>query len=334
MSEPAGLIAEMRRFNRFYTRTIGVLEETLTASPFTLTEARVLFELGHRARPAASDMPGERGFLADAFHLNVGPAASEIARELRLDPAYLTRILRKFAAAGLTEVRADTADRRRRILSLTAKGEAALADLQAAADRDVARLIAPIAPQARRRLAGAMQAIEATLASGSVAPEESAPSIVLRPHRIGDIGWVIERQSRLYAEEYGWNGEYEALVAEIGAAFIRNFRPGKEFCWIAEQGRRAPPAPSFSCARSDEDGQLRLLHVEREARGFGIGRLLVVAMRRDRQAGRLSQAGAVDQRRAGRRAASLRARRLHAGRQEHHHSFGKDLVGQTWELGL
>jgi DNA-binding MarR family transcriptional regulator/GNAT superfamily N-acetyltransferase len=303
----AAIISRIRGFNRFYTRTIGLLDETLTDSAFTLTEARVLFELGNR---------------------NI-PAASEIARELRLDPAYLTRILGKFAAAGLTEVRTDPADRRRRILSLTEEGAAALAGLQAAADEDIARLVRGLSDEKSRDLASAMQKI-AQLLGG--APDEQ-PQVTLRPHRIGDIGWVVERQARLYAEEYGWNDEYEALVAEIGAAFIRNFRPGKEFCWIAEKAG-ARVGAVFLVHKSDEDGQLRLLHVERDARGLGVGSQLVAEC-------------VAKARRAGYRRLVLwtndvltDARRLYertgfslAG-EERHRSFGKDLVGQNWELAL
>src|SRR6185369_6464364 len=117
-----------------------------------------------------------------------------------------------------------------------ADGAAALARLQAAADKDVARLVGDLSEEKSRELAGAMQTMTQLLGG---APEDK-PAIALRPHAIGDVGWVIERQSRLYAEEYGWNGEYEALVSEIGAAFIRNFKPGREFCWIAElDGERA-----------------------------------------------------------------------------------------------
>ena len=314
MSEPAGLIAEMRRFNRFYTRTIGVLEETLTASPFTLTEARVLFELGHRARPAAPDIPGERGFLAKAFHLNIGPAASEIASELRLDPAYLTRILGKFAAGGLTEVRADEADRRRRILSLTAKGRGR-AGRPAGGGRPRRR-----APDRTDRTAGAPTARRGDAGDRGDAgfrstscPKNRRPRSSSGRIASATSAGSIERQSRLYAEEYGWNGEYEALVAEIGAAFIRNFQPGKEFCWIAEmdgvrcrrrlsraQIRRGGTIAPAACRA----GRARFRH--RQDAG--------VAMRRNCKAGRLSQARAVDQRRAGRRPPPLRARRLHAGR--------------------
>ena len=186
MRERASLIAEMRRFNRFYTRTVGLLDETLTSSAFTLTEARVLFELGHRSE-AVPQTAGERGFLADAFNLNAGPAASEIARELRVDPAYLTRILRKFAAAGLTEVRTDPADRRRRILSLTPGGAAALAGLQAAADSDMGRLVQDLPDDSARELADAMRKITQVL-GGSVDRKACcrAASARHRRHRLGD----------------------------------------------------------------------------------------------------------------------------------------------------
>jgi DNA-binding MarR family transcriptional regulator/GNAT superfamily N-acetyltransferase len=329
MSEPAGLVAQMRGFNRFYTRTIGLLEQTLTDSAFTLTEARVLFELGHRSTPAVAKVAGEHGFLADAFNLNLGPAASEIANELRVDPAYLTRILRKFAAAGLTEVRTDPSDRRRRILSLTKEGAAALAGLQSAADKDMARLVGGLSEEKSRELAGAMQKMTQLLGGNA----DDKPAITLRPHAIGDVGWVIERQSRLYAEEYGWNGEYEALVAEIGAAFIRNFRPGKEFCWVAEKAGERVGAV-FLVRKSDDDGQLRLLHVERQARGLGVGSQLVAEC-------------VATARRVGYRRLMLwtndvlaDARRIYqrAGfelvGENKHHSFGTELVEQYWRRPL
>jgi len=321
------VVADIRRFNRFYTRTIGLLDETLTQSAFTLTEARVLFEIGHRNSVVASQAAGEFGFLAETFNLSIGPAASEIARELRVDPAYLTRILRRFAAAGLTEVRPDPADGRRRILSLTAKGTAALDGLQAAADRDIARLISELPDKKLDELGGALRRT-AELLGGATAGK---PAITLRPHRPGDVGWVVSRQAVLYAEEYGWDITYEALVAEIGAGFIRNFVPGKEFCWIAEsQGERVGAV--FLVRKTEEDAQLRLLHVERQARGAGVGSLLVSEC-------------VETARRVGYRKLVLwtndvlvDARRLYerAGfrlvGEERHMSFGKDLLGQTWEL--
>lgn len=302
-----GLIGEIRRFNRFYTRTIGLLDETLTDSAFTLTEARVLFELGHRE----------------------SPAASEIATELRLDPAYLARILRRFAAGGLSKARSDGADRRRRILSLTDKGKAALAELQAAADNDIARLVRNLPDEKLGELEGALRKTMELLRGSPM----EGPAITLRAHRIGDIGWVVQRQAVLYAEQYGWDGTYEALAAEIGAAFLRNFREGRDFCWIAERDG-APVGAVFLVGEDDATARLRLLHVEPEARGLGIGKRLVDAC--------IEQARASGYRRVVLWTNSIlvAARTLYerAGfrliGEERHHSFGKDLVGQTWELVL
>jgi DNA-binding MarR family transcriptional regulator/GNAT superfamily N-acetyltransferase len=328
MSDRASVVADIRRFNRIYTRMIGVLDETFEHSPFTLTEARVLFEIGHRA-PPAEDRPDERGFLARTFHLAGGPAASEIAAELRLDPAYLTRILREFAADGLTEVRPDPTDGRRRILSLTAKGADALVRLQAATDADTAALISGLSDERRRQLGVAMRTITGLL--GGEKPAK--PEVTIRPHRIGDVGWVIERQARLYADEYGWNGEYEALVSEIGAAFIRNFKPGREFCWIAElDGRRAGAV--FLVEKSEHEAQLRLLHVERSARGHGIGsRLVAECVATARAAGYSKMMLWTNDVLVDARGIYERAG-FRLTKEEKHHSFGKDLTGQFWELDL
>ncbi|SJM33040.1 MarR family winged helix-turn-helix transcriptional regulator [Mesorhizobium delmotii] len=164
--ERNAMVTEIRHFNRFYTSLIGLLDETLMQSTYTLTEARVLFELGHRAGAVASNPSGEAGFLARAFHLDLGPAASWIAGELRLDPAYVARILRKFAAMGLIELRADPDDRRRRILSLTARGNSELATLQAAADRDLTRLTAGLADNEAAELADALKRVMCLLGDG------------------------------------------------------------------------------------------------------------------------------------------------------------------------
>jgi DNA-binding MarR family transcriptional regulator/GNAT superfamily N-acetyltransferase len=323
------LVAEIRHFNRFYTRTIGLLEETLNRSAFTLTEARVLFEIGHRSSALESGITGERGFLAETFHLDVGPAASEIARDLRLDPAYLTRILRKFAAAGLTEARVDPADGRRRILSLTKVGAAALAGLQAAADDDVARLIGDLPGERLPELGKAVRTMTELL--GGAASE--TPQITLRPHRVGDIGWVVERQALLYAEEYGWNIEFEALVAEIGADFIRNFQPGRDFCWIAEKNGQ-PVGAVFLVHQDETTAKLRLLHVEARARGFGIGaRLVDECVRQARESGyKRLVLWTNDVLVAARRVYQRAGFKLVS--EERHHSFGKDLVGQSWGLVL
>lgn len=329
MSDRSRLVAQIRSFNRFYTRTVGLLEETLTASPYTLTEARVLFELGHRSATAASAVGGERDFLAEAFNLNGGPAAAEIAETLRLDPAYLTRILRKFATAGLTTVRPDPADGRRRILALTKKGTAELATLQAAADKEVGQLIEGLPDD---RLGELGRALRQTAELLGAAPG-AWPPISLRPHSAGDVGWVIERQSRLYADEYGWNGEYEALVCEIGAAFIRNFKPGKEFCWIAERGGERLGAV-FLVQKSEDVAQLRMLHVERAARGMGVGsRLVAECVETARRVGyRQLVLWTNDVLADARRLYERTGFRLAS--EERHRSFGADLNGQYWELDL
>lgn len=323
------LVAEMRRFNRLYTRTVGLLEQTLTRSAFTLTEARVLFEVGHRASRIDPGPGGELGFLADAFQLETGPAASEIAGDLRLDPAYLTRILKKFASSGLTEARADPADGRRRILSLTRRGAAELARLQAAADADVAQLIGDLPEEKRGALGNALTVMMELLGGPA-----GRPRISIRPHRIGDVGWVVQRQARLYAQEYGWNIEFEALLAEIGADFIRNFQPGRDFCWIAEKDGLPVGAVFLVHDTGGRDAKLRMLHVEEAARGHGIGaRLVDECVRQARASGyeRLVL-WTNDVLVAARKLYQRAGFRLVA--QEKHHSFGKDLVGQNWELVL
>jgi DNA-binding MarR family transcriptional regulator/GNAT superfamily N-acetyltransferase len=298
-------IDAVRRFNRFYTRAAGLLEETLTASDFTLTEARVLFEIARRGSCAAVD----------------------IANDLSLDPAYLARILRRFAEKGLVAASPHAPDRRRRALSLTEAGSAAAADLQARADGAVSRQLDPLDSAARRRLVGAMRAIETTL-SGTPRGE-----IVLRPHRVGDMGWVIHRQALLYSEEYGWDIGYEGLIAGICGDFIRDFLPGREFCWIAE--RDGDILGSVFLVRKDDDvAKLRLLYVEPAARGTGLGSRLVAEC--------IATARACGYRRLVLWTNDIlgAARRIYqkAGfvltAEDGHHSFGHDLVGQTWELEL
>jgi len=306
LAEPDDTIAAVRKFNRDYTRTIGLLEETLTGSGFTLAEARVIFELG----------AGGAGIARD------------IARELRLDPAYLTRILQRLSKDGLVSTRPNGEDRRQRDLELTAAGKQTLAGLQAAADLRTGELLAHLGPRERQRLAKAMAQVTALLD-----PAVPAPDVTLRAHRPGDIGWVVSRQARLYAQEYGWDGTYEALAAEICAAFIRNFREGREYCWIAELGGE-PVGAVFLVWQSDEIAKLRLLHVEASARGHGIGAQLVDAcIAKAREAGyRKVVLWTNDVLGSARRI--YQARGFSLVEEERHYSFGKDLVGQNWELEL
>ncbi len=297
----------VRRFNRFYTRQIGVLEDGLLRSPFSLTEARILYELAHR--PAST--------------------ASAIARDLALDAGYLSRILARFDARGLISRAASADDGRHNRLALSAAGHAAFAPLDEAANAAVGAILAALSEAGQRHLVEAMERIRTLLGD----PDEAEPPVIFRAPRAGDYGWVVHRQAALYAAEYGWDQTFEALVAEIVAAFVRNFDPRRDACWLAE--RRGEIVGSIFLVRdSAEVGKLRLLYVEPEARGLGIGRRLVAEC----------IAGA---RRAGYARLTLwtndilvSARRIYAAagfrlvQEEPHHSFGKDLIGQFWELPL
>ncbi len=303
-----GRVAALRRFNRFYTQRIGVLREGLHDSPFSLTEARVLYELAHRD----------------------GPTASALSRDLALDPGYLSRILRGFRRQGLIERRPSPTDARQSHLWLTAKGRAAFAPLDARSREDNAALLSHLSEPQQQRLIEAVGTIETLLGA---ARRDGAPSYLLRPHQPGDIGWIIQRHGALYAQEYGWDASFEALVAEIAAAFLRGHDPAKERCWIAEKD-----GVNAGCVmlvrKSRTVAQLRLLLVEPQARGLGIGRRLVgECIRFARGAGY-------------RRVVLWTNSVLHAARRLYqeagfrlveeapHHSFGHDLVGQTWELRL
>jgi DNA-binding MarR family transcriptional regulator/GNAT superfamily N-acetyltransferase len=299
-------VAAVRHFNRFYTRLIGVLEEGQVASAHSLTELRVLYELAHRDDPVAADLVSDLG----------------------IDAGYLSRIIKKFARAGLVAKVASATDGRRQRLRLTEAGHAAFAPLERATERQIAALIAPLDASGRERLVGAMATIEGLLGKGP----PPAPYL-LRPHRPGDMGWVVHRQAVLYAREYGWDETFEALVAEIAAKFITDFDPKRERCWIAERDGEILGAV-FVVAATEEEAKLRLLYVEPEARGLGIGRRLVaecVRFARDTGYRRLVL-WTNDVLVAARRIYQSAGFRL--VRSEAHHSFGKDLVGEFWELEL
>jgi DNA-binding MarR family transcriptional regulator/GNAT superfamily N-acetyltransferase len=300
-------VASVRRFNRFYTQTIGVLDEGLLHSPFSLAEARVLYELAHRQRPTAS----------------------EIARDLHLDPGYLSRILRGFRRRGLIERAAADGDARRRHLSLTAAGRAAFAPLDARSREEIGALIGRLPDNAQAKLVGAMRAIETLLA----ADEEPAGDLVLRPHRAGDLGWIVGRHGALYAEEYGWDAEFEAMVAEIAARFLADFDVRRERCWIAE--RDDEPVGSVALVREgDRTARLRLLLVEPAARGHGLGRQLVAeCLGFARRAGyRKVVLSTFNVLVAARRIYQAAGFRLVA--EEPRRCFGHDLVEEGWQLAL
>lgn len=303
----ANRVAAVRRFNRFYTRRIGVLGEGLLETPFSLTEARVLYELVHRERPTAG----------------------ELGRDLGLDLGYLSRILRGFERAGLIAREPSPSDRRQTHISLTAAGRDAFAPLDARSRDEIGAMLMRLPDPAQRRLATAMQEIEHLLGGDFPA----AAPYLLRPPGAGDIGWVVSRHGALYAKEYGWDDSFEALVAEIAAGFVRDFDPRRERCWIAE--RDGDPVGSvFLVKEAERVAKLRLLLVEPSARGLGIGaRLVAECVRFARETG-------YDKVTLWTNSVLLAARRIYeaAGfnlvKAEPHHSFGHDLVGEYWELAL
>lgn len=299
-------VAAVRAFNRFYTKVAGVLREGLLDSPYSLTEARVLFELAQR---------------------EVSEVA-ELRRMLDLDAGYLSRILTRFEADRLIVRERSATDGRRQVIRLTDQGNAAFGMLDARATEEVRRLLSWLTEPDQRRLVGAMHAIRDVL-QGSSLPEQ----VVIRAAGHGDYGWVVYRHGVLYAEEYGWDASFEALVARIVADYIEQHDPRRESAWIAEVDGK--PVGSVFCVRKDDaTAQLRLLLVEPGARGSGIGaRLVEECLQFARRAGyeriTLWTNDVLDA-----------ARRIYerAGfelvEEEPHYSFGHDLVGQYWSRAL
>jgi DNA-binding MarR family transcriptional regulator len=303
--------AAVRRFNRFYTRQIGLLQEGLLDTSFSLTEARVLYELAHREHPTAA----------------------ALGNELGLDAGYLSRILTSFERRNLIEKSPSQSDRRQSLLTLTKQGRKAFAPLEARSIVQVAVMLSTLPQAGQRRLISAMQAVESLLGAASESAGADRAPYLLRPHQPGDMGWVVQRHGVLYMEEYGYDEHFEALVAEIVAKFIQHYNAKRERCWIAErEGERVGSV--FLVAESKGVAKLRLLLVEPLARGLGIGaRLVAECVRFARQAGYkkivLWTQSELDA-----------ARRLYkkAGfrviEKNRHHSFGKDLTAETWELSL
>jgi len=301
-----------RRFNRFYTRQIGLLRRGAYDSPFSLTEGRVLYELAHRDKPTAT----------------------ELGRDLELDAGYLSRMLRGFEKRALVTRTRSAADGRRSYLALTALGRKVFAPLDARSHDEVAALLSALAPAAQAHMIAAMQTIERLLRRDhSPRPLPPSAPYLLRPPQPGDMGWVIHRHGAVYAREYGYDAQFEALVAEIVARFVQRFDPIRERCWIAERDG-AVVGSVFLVARSRTVAQLRLLLVEPQARGSGLGtRLVDECVRFARQAGyRRLMLWTQSELRAARRL--YRAAGFRVVRRERNHSFGKVLVSETWELGL
>ncbi len=304
-------IKNARRFNRFYTRQIGVLQEGFLGSPLSLTEVRVLYELAH----------------CDAL------TAAEIGNDLGLDAGYLSRILAGFESRRLVKKTPSEADGRQSILSLTAKGRSVFSKLNAISHHQVASMLSHLSGVDQHRLIEAMHTIEKLLGAPLENSKKEKSPYLLRPLQPGDMGWVVHRHGALYAQEYGYDEHFEALVAEIVAKFIQHFDPKRERCWIAEKDGEIVGSV-FLVKKSRTVAKLRLLLVEPKARGMGIGaRLVSECVRFAWQAGyrkiTLWTQSELDA-----------ARRLYkqAGfslvGKKRHHSFAHDLVAETWELDL
>lgn len=301
-------VAAVRSFNRFYTRAIGVLAEGHLGSAFSLAELRVLYEIARRDRPTAS----------------------EIAAELGLDRGYLSRILRRFERDGLVTRSPSADDARRAHLALSRRGRARFSSLEAKSRAAVGRLLRPLSVHDQERVAAAMRAIQAALGAAERRPAED---VVLRAPEPGDLGWVVERHGALYAAEYGWNVEFEGMVAGIVADFVRRFDPARERCWIADRaGERLGSV--FLVKESARVARLRMLFVEPAARGLGLGARLVDACTAFARAAGYRKIVLWTNRSltAARRIYERAGYRLTLERR--HHDWGMDQVSETWELEL
>jgi len=304
-------IDAVRRFNRFFTRQIGVLREGLLHTPYSLTDARLLFEIARRDEVSASDL----------------------SRDLGLDPGYLSRILTRLEQQELiAKVRSET-DARRRLLSLTPKGEEAFALLDSRSRDEVAEMLVGLPEGDQGRLLEAMRTIEEILGEGSGKGFKFAEPFFLRTHEPGDMGWVVQRHGALYFREYGWDERFEALVARIVADFIDSFDTATERCWIAEMGGERVGCV-FVVKASDTVAKLRLLLVEPEARGLGLGNRLV------EECIRFAKSRGYEKLTLWTQSVLDAARHIYEGhgfvlvKEGKHQSFGHDLVEQTWELAL
>jgi DNA-binding MarR family transcriptional regulator len=300
-------VEAVRRFNRFYTKQIGVLQEGFLKSPFSLAEARVIYEFAHHEKTTAT----------------------ELSNELGLDAGYLSRILRGFKKRGLINKKPSETDGRQSMLWLTEKGQDAFASLNARSRNEIGAMLGSLSIADQNRLVKAMHTIEGLLGAQ---PEHKVPYL-LRPHQPGDMGWVVHRHGVLYSEEYKWDEQFEALVAGIVAKFIQQYDPKRERCWIVEMDGEIVGSV-FLVKESETVAKLRLLLVEPKVRELGIGsRLVNECVQFARRVGyrkiilwtnNVLQSARHIYEKAG-------FRLVH---EEPHHSFGHDLIGETWELEL
>jgi DNA-binding MarR family transcriptional regulator/GNAT superfamily N-acetyltransferase len=302
-------IAAVRRFNRFYTRHVGLLQEELLHSGFSLAEARLLYELANREPMTAT----------------------ALAAALNLDAGYLSRILRRFGELNLISKKRIPNDGRQSLISITARGRKAFAPLNKSSHDQVAAMLTRLSEREQSRLLAAMTTVEGLLQPS--APEARPPVLILRPHRPGDMGWVTSANAEIYAREYRWDISYEALVAKITAEFIENFDPDRERCWIAEmEGERVGSV--FVVRKTDSIAKLRLLIIDPKARGLGLGKRFVdECLRFAKEAGYSSMTLWTQSILTAARAIYARAGFTLVA-EEPHHSFGADLIGETWERAL
>ncbi len=305
-------VATIRRFTRFYTRVIGLLREGMHESPFTLTEARIVYELAKSPDATATDL----------------------VRGLGLDAGYVSRVLRGMRKRGLVETRRSPEDRRRTLLRLSPDGHEAFTQIDRVSGREVARLLEPLTAEDQERVARSLDAAREILESSGDG-KGSAPYL-LRTHGPGDLGWVVQAHGELYADLMGWGAFFEALVADIASRFLRDFDPDTERCWIAERDGQRVGSVMVVRAETGEEGvaQLRLLLVDPSARGLGIGRRLVqecVRFARQRAYRRmvLHTDPALDAARG-----IYETEGFTLIREEPHHLFGPARVGQIWDLPL
>jgi DNA-binding MarR family transcriptional regulator/GNAT superfamily N-acetyltransferase len=302
-------IAAFRRFTRMYTRYIGTLNEGLHRSPYPLPEARVVYELATRT----------------------APQAKSIAADLGMDPGYLSRMLRKFERAGLLKRKTAVHDARSAELALTAQGAAVFRRLNSGSEVQAQGILQALAPATQKQLIDSMRTIEEILMNTG----RPHPPFLLRPHRVGDMGWIVHREGLGYAQQFGWDATFEALVARITADFLTNFDAMRERCWIAEvHGQNAGHIFLVKHPERPHTAKLRLLFVEPSARGLGLGEALVNEC--------VQFARAVGYRQITLWTQSILSAAHHlykrAGfrlvKEEPHQSFGQDLIGQEWELNF
>ena len=304
----SSFVEQVRSFNRFYTREIGLLTEHLPGSDFTLAEARVLYELAQAREQTAAD----------------------IIRSLRMDKAHISRIVARFKSAGLVKGRVSPQHGKQKLLSLTATGRRAFQLLNDGTESQIEALVAPLISENRHRLARDMQDIQKLLSAKATSPDD----VQLRSLRVGDLGWITHRQAILYEQEYGWDWTYEGLVAQILGEFAMHFDPAREDAWVADLDGNVVGSVFLMKSNDAQVAKLRLLYVDPSARGLGIGsRLVQKCIARARELGYEKLTLWTND-------ILVSARKIYQAtgfsllEENRHHSFGKDLVGQTWVLDL